>query len=190
MLNRLLGEINTKVLDRGRGLFSLQAWLALGSWTLDSFLAPNSGVGHENLSLVTWAGTWSLVPNSELNFVAIFNILTLQGPRCQCLAPVPSGRWTDDSFLEFATNFLTIFSTRTEIKALAAHRLPMSAGCYWAVHCYNGLAVLMAPAPVAPDEGCWRTVLCSEGTEWLWAGHGLRRRGLCCVMSRQQTHYT
>ena len=35
----------------------------------------------------------------------------------------------------------------------------MSAGCYWAVHCYNGLAVLMAPAPVAPDEGCWRTVL-------------------------------
>ena len=41
--------------------------------------------------------------------------------------PLASARHTDDSFLEFATNFLTFFSTRTEIKALAA-RDPVSAG--------------------------------------------------------------
>lgn len=36
--------------------------------------------------------TWSLVLNSELNFVAIFNILTPQGPSAECLAhwPVPA----------------------------------------------------------------------------------------------------
>ena len=74
--------------------------------------------------------------NSELNFVAIFTILTPQPPVPSVWPLLPSGRWTDDSFLEFATNFFWQFFTGTEIKVSSC-----TGSSVWA-HCAgNGCSV-------------------------------------------------
>ena len=183
MLNRLLGEINTKELFE-------HCSASQPGWHWVTSFWQNFVVGHETLSLVTWAPPGHCFSKLWTDFVAIFNILIPQPPVPSVWPLLPSGRWTDDSFLEFATNFFWQFFTGTEIKVSSC-----TGSSVWA-HCAGNDSLPLA-------------VLCSHGSgsgsHWMkaagelfsgsWVGWPLPwaqapLRGLCCVMRSQQTHYT
>ena len=154
MLNRLLGEINTKELfEHCSG--SQPGW----HWVTSSW--QNSVVRHETLLLVTWAVSRHLVTapqHSGLKFVAIFTILTPQSP-VPSVWPLLGGQRTLNrwQFLGICDKLFDIFYW-DGTKTLAAVA-PMSGPAVLVMTRGWLFCVLMAPAPVAPDEGCWRTVL-------------------------------
>ena len=98
--------------------------------------------------------------HSGLNLVAIFTILTPQSPvSAECLA---TAGWPADTlnrwqFLGICDKLVDIFYWDGN-KTLAAVA-PMSGPAVLVMTRGWLFCVLMAPAPVAPDEGCWRTVL-------------------------------
>ena len=85
-------------------------WRVSGKTLL--FVMKPSYWSHEQ-----WAGTWSLLLNTLDWSLLQYLLFSLPSPQCRVSGHcwVASGRWTDDSFLEFATNFLTFF-TGTELK--------------------------------------------------------------------------
>ena len=171
MLKRLLGEINTKELFE-------HCSASQPGWHWVTSFWQNLVVGHETLSLVTWAPPGHCFSKLWTDFVAIFTILTPQPPVPSVWPLLPSGRWTDDSFLEFATNFFWQFFTGTEIKVSSC-----TGSSVWA-HCAGNdwlFCVLMAPAPVATG---WRLLEnCSQGAEWVGHCHGPRLHWEGCAVS-------
>ena len=119
MLKRLLGEINTKELFE-------HCSASQPGWHWVTSFWQNLVVGHETLSLVTWAPPGHCF--SKLWTLLQYLIFSLPSPQCRASGHCcPAAAEPMTASWNLRQTFWHFFSTRTEIKALAA-RDPVSAG--------------------------------------------------------------